>query len=155
MNWRWILPLAALLFVAGAKKQPPVTVRFHVEGNAQDTNVFTTPVTLQNPARQAFIDKIPVISERDIQSIFPFEAGDGTLGCAFKLDDHGRIALDTTSLDKRGTSLVAFVNGRQVVDMVIDKHVSDGIISIQRGLTSVDIMTLQKKYPILGAAKKH
>ena len=155
MNWRWILPLVAVLFVAGAKKQPPLTVRFHVEGNAQDTDVFATPVTLQNPPRQAFVQKIPAISERDIQSIFPFEAGDGSLGCAFKLDDHGRIALDTLSVEKRSTSLVAVLNGRQVVDMIIDKRVSDGIISIPRGLTSLEINMLQKKYPILGAAKKH
>jgi hypothetical protein len=46
------------------------------------------------------------------------------------------------------------MNGRQVVDMQIDRRVSDGVITIQRGLTQEDIAALQKKFRIVGEAKK-
>ncbi|MEA3188935.1 MAG: hypothetical protein QOD99_2765 [Chthoniobacter sp.] len=154
MRLRVFLPLLAFLFLAMAKKQPPVTVHFHVEANAQDTASFATPVTMQNPPRQAFVEKIPFLTERDIASVFPFAAEDGTMGCAFKLTEHGKFDLDAVSTDKRGKSIVAIVDGRQLVDMQIDKRVTDGIITVQRGLTPQEIALLEKKYPVLGQTKK-
>lgn len=149
-----MISLLALLCVAAGKKQPQLTVRFFAEANRRDTNEFAIPVTLQYPPRQAYISKIPVVSERDIAAIYPFDAGDGTMGCAFKLDVHGTLALDTVSVEKRGTSLVAMVNSRQILDMQIDRRVSDGILTIPRGLTPQEIAQLQKKYKTLGQGKK-
>jgi hypothetical protein len=154
MKLRWLLPLVMLPFLAASKKAPDVTVRFHSEANPRDTDTFAVQVMLSNPPRQAFISKIPDISEKDIQAIYPFPAPDGSMGCAFKLDEHGRIALDSLSIEKRGQSVVATMNGRQVVDMQIDRRVSDGVITIQRGLTQEDIAALQKKFRIVGEAKK-
>lgn len=148
-----LIPLA-ILSIAAAKKRPEVTVRFFTETNPQDTNAFATPVTLRYPPRQVYIDKIAAISERDIVGIYPFPAADGTMGCAFKLDEHGRIGLDTLSVEKRGTSLVAVVNGRQVIDMQIDRRVSDGFVTIPNGLTPLEIAMLQKKYKVIGGGKK-
>lgn len=151
----FVLPLLlALLCVAGGKKQPQLTIRFYAEAKEGDTASFALPITLQNPPRQAFIDKIPIVSERDIIAIFPFQASDGTNGCAFKLDDHGTLALDTVSVEKRGTSLVAFVNNRQVIDMQIDRRVSDGVITIARGLVPQEIAMMEKKYRTLGQVAK-
>jgi hypothetical protein len=48
--------------------------------------------------------------------------------------------------------VVAFVNGRQVIDLLIDKRVKDGIVSIPRGLSALDVARLHKTFPILGAA---
>jgi hypothetical protein len=146
-------PLLALLLVAGAKKQPAMSVRFYTEANKRDGAVFAIPVTLQFPPRQAYIEKIPAISDREIDAIYPFPASDGTMGCAFQLDEHGRIGLDTLSVERRGSSIVAVVNGRQVIDMVIDQRVADGIITIPRGLAPMEIAWLQKKFRTMAARK--
>ncbi len=154
MRSRFLLPLLALAFVAAGKKEPPLTVRFFLEANARDTSTFSTPVTLKNPPREAFVEKIPTLSERDVSSIYPFPANDGTMGCAFKLNEHGTFDLEAVSTDRRGSSIIAVVNGRQVIDMLIDKKVSDGIITIGSGLTQNDIDLLSKKFPVLGKPKK-
>lgn len=153
MRFRFIPLLLALACLAFAKKQPPLTVHFHAEANSQDTSTFASPVTLQNPTRQAFVEKIPFLTERDIGAIYPFAAEDGTMGCAFKLNEHGGFELEAISTDRRGSSIVAVVNGRQVIDMQIDKRVSDGIITIQRGLTPLEIAALSKKFHVLGQKK--
>lgn len=150
----FLTPILALMFIAAAKKQPTVTIRFHTEANEQDTKTFATPVKFQTPPRDGFIQKVPAISERDIAAIYPFPAKDDTMGCAFKLDVHGQIALDALSIERRGTSLVVFVNSRQVVDIFIDRRVSDGIITIPSGLTSQEIAILQKKFPQIGKPQK-
>ena len=155
MRSRFFLPLLALAFVAFAKKEPPLTVHFHLEANARDTATFATPVTLKNPPREAYVEKIPTLTERDIAAIYPFPASDGTMGCAFKLNDHGTFDLEAVSTDRRGSSIIAVVNGRQVIDMIIDKKVSDGVITIANGLTPRDIELLSKKFPVLGQGKKH
>lgn len=151
---RRLLPFLALLLIAAGKKQPPLTVRFYTEANAKDTSTFAVPVQLQYPPRTAYVSKIAAISERDVVAIYPFQAADGSLGCAFKLDEHGTIALDTLSVEHRGTALVAVVNGRQVIDMLIDKHVTDGIVVIPSGLAPQEILSLKKTFKTIGSQKE-
>jgi len=153
----WCLFAAlALCFIAAGKKEPELTVRFYTESKAEDNGAFAVPVTIGNPHRRAYITKIPDISERDVAAIYLFAAGDGTLGCSFILDEHGKVNLDTLSVEKRGTSLVALVNGRQVIDMLIDQHVTDGIVTIQRGLTPDEARAINKAFKSIpaGALKK-
>ena len=150
---------ALLLFALGClgfqRKEYPVQVRFFAEANRNDTERFATPIELRNPKRSTFIEKIPAISERNIKAIYPFRAADGTMGCAFKLDASGRVNLDVVSTERRGSSLVAFVSTKagthQVIDMVIDRTVKDGIITIQRGLTELEIVAITKQWPTLNA----
>jgi len=148
------LLLLALALAGFAQKSGALSVTFHVEANARDTNTFSFPIDLKNLKRQAYIEKMPSITEHEIAAIFPFAASDGTMGCAFKLDDHGRIWLDTVSIENYGKALVAMVNGRIVFDMLIDKRVSDGIVTIQNGLTEQDIAILKKKFKVMGTGKK-
>ncbi|MGC3991554.1 MAG: hypothetical protein QM796_18070 [Chthoniobacteraceae bacterium] len=152
----WLLLLAALSVhsFGMAKKKLETTVRFFTEANEQDTERFAEPLILHNPPRQAFISRIPDISERDVVAIYPFQAADGTWGCAFKLDEHGKIALNTLSVERRGTSIVAFVNIRQVIDMKIDRIINDGIIVIQFGLTPEEVDLLKKRFRVLGETGK-
>ena len=149
-RWFFLLAILCISCLGMAKKQPETTVRFFTEANAQDTDRFADPVMLHNPPRMAYIENIPDISERDIEAIYPFPAPDGTFGCAFKLDEHGKIALNTLSIERRGTSLVAFINARQVIDMTIDRPISDGIVVIQFGLTPQEIDLLKKRFHVLG-----
>lgn len=144
-----LLPIIALCFVAAAKK-PTITVRFHAEANRLDGERFSTPVQLKYPPRQTFIQRVPVVSERQIKAIYPFQAEDGTWGCSFLLDNSGRLGLEVVSTERRGSSLVAFVSTKtgthQVIDMQIDKVITDGIISIQHGLTELEVAALRKGF---------
>ncbi len=149
-----LILLVAFSSLGMAKKPPPLTVRFHSETNPNDTSTFGMQVQLTNPPRQAFVSKVPEFSEEDIEAVFPFPAADGTLGCAFQLDAHGKLALETMSRDKTGKVLVVVVNGRQVVNMVIDRPVTDGVVTIQSGLTPAEIALLQKKFRTLGQSGK-
>lgn len=142
---------AALCCLGFGRKEYAVTVRFFAEANRNDTERFASPIVFRNPPRAAFIEKIPAISERNIREVFPFRANDGTMGCAFRLDPSGRVNLDVVSTERRRSSMVAFVATKtgthQVIDMVIDRTVSDGIISIQRGLTDLEIAAILKQWP--------
>ena len=155
---RILLVAPLLLLMMAAAKKPAVAVRFHAEANARDGEPFSMPVKFQNPPRDGFVERVPSISERDIRAVYPVRADDGSFGCAFQLDQHGRIGLQTISTQRRGASLVVFVNTKsgmhQVIDMLIDKPITDGIIYIPRGLTEAEIAALQKQFRTMGAAAK-
>ena len=154
MNLRLLLlPVLALSLLAFAKKQPPVVVRFHTQTNKEDTEQFSFNVSLQNPPRQVYFQKIPFLSELDVVAIYPFQAQDGTMGCAFKFDSHGTLELDTQSIMRRGTDVVGYINGRMVCDLLIDKRVSDGVLTVPNGLTPLEIAALQKRFHTLGDPK--
>ena len=143
--------------VLGMAHKSELTVRFFAEANAQDTEKFSTPVALKNPPRAAYIEKVSAINEKMIKAIYPFQAKDGTWGCAFKLDDSGKMSLEVVSTERRGSSMIAFIStqagAHQVIDMLIDKPIRDGIISIPSGLTELEIAALTKKFPVLGQQK--
>jgi hypothetical protein len=143
-----LLPLLALCLVAAAKKEPEVSVRFYTEGVAGDTSSFTVPLYLQNPSRKIYVSKIANISEHDIAAIYPFQTADGSLGCVFLLTDTGKIALDALSVEKRGTSIIAVVNERPVISLLIDRRISDGILVIPNGLTVPEGLLLKKTFKL-------
>jgi hypothetical protein len=150
-----LFPLVLLVLALSgfAQKKNHISVTFHVEANEQDSNVFSVPVILKNPPRKIFVEKMASLTEREIQSVFPFQANDGTMGCSFKLDDHGTIWLDTLSIEHLGKTLVGFVNERQVIGLLIDRRVADGIITIPSGLKNEEIEVLKKKFPLMKARK--
>jgi hypothetical protein len=41
-----------------------------------------------------------------------------------------------------------------VIDMLIDKPVRDGIITIPRGMTELEMTALTKEFPVIGKKKK-
>jgi hypothetical protein len=157
----WVTRILLLVLAAGSlamARKAPVTVRFFAEANRMDTNSFASPIQLHFPEREAYIEKIPSINEGMIEAIYPFQAADGSWGAAFKLDHKGRIDLELLSTERRGTSLVVFVGTKtgthRVIDMIIDKPVRDGIITIPRGLTEMEIGSLTKEFPAWGGKKK-
>ena len=129
-------------------------VRVHAQGNAKDTDVFASPITAPISGNAIFIEKIPTISERDIVSFRPYQSGDGTFGALFQLDEHGRLALETLSIEHRGSVLVVVVNGRAVTELRVDRRVSDGQLFIASGLTAPDIELMRKDWPQIGAKKR-
>ncbi len=152
------LPLLAFFLFTGMNRPPDLAFRVHVEANQQDTSTFSAPAELQYPTpHTAWIEKIPRISEREVKAIFLTPASDGTWGCAFKLDETGRLHLEVLSTEKRGKSLVVFLQTKnfthQVIDLVIDQKISDGVIYVPHGITSKEVKILQKEFHVANPRK--
>ncbi len=153
-----ILSLALSHVCQAMTKKTPIAVRIHTEANKNDSDTFSIPVNLIYQRRQAYLSKVADISERMIERILPFPAKDGTWGCVLKLNPMGRIRLENMSGTLRGSALVIFVttaaSRHQVADMIIDRVVTDGIITIPRGLADFEIALLKKEFKILGETPK-
>jgi len=65
--------------------------------------------------------KNPRISEHDVVAFYPYAAANGTYGVLFQLDDHGRIALDALSIERRGSLLFVFINGRPLTELAMEQ----------------------------------
>jgi hypothetical protein len=138
----------------GVAKQQHCIFRVHAQANAQDTAVFSTSVRAQLSGKDVAIEKIPRISEHDVIAFYPYPAANGTYGALFRLDEHGRIALDALSIERRGSLLFVLINGRLITELEIDKRVADGRIYIPSGLTAADINLMKKDWRLLGQRKR-
>jgi hypothetical protein len=133
------------------KKKEVLSVRIHGEGGAEEGEKFTVPVTLLD-GRRAALSIMPLLSEHDIKSVYPFRAADGSYGVYLKLDQHGANLLTQYSLERMGRNnvLAVMVNGRQVTDVVVDKPVRDGLFCIPLGLSMIEAARFVNAYPVLG-----
>ncbi len=153
-----ILSLAFSSFCPAMSSKPEITVRIHTEADKNDSDTFSIPVNLVYQRRQAYLSKVADISERMIEKILPFPAKDGSWGCVLKLTPQGRIRLENMSGQLRGAAMVIFVSTKmgnhQVADMIVDRVVTDGIITLPRGLNEMEVFLLKKKFKILGESVK-
>ncbi len=147
-----LIPLLGLCCLGMGRKKPDLSIRFYTETSPNDSGAFATRVMLLN-GQPTYVDQIAAISEHDIAGVYPFPAPDGSAGCAFKLDARGTIALDTLSVTKKGTILVAAIDGRQVVDILIDQRVTDGIVTIANGITLDEVKAMEKQFPVIGGLR--
>ena len=148
-----VAALAGLLALSESEAKQHSTFRVHVEASANDGPVFSTQFRSQLSGKTVAIGKVPVISERDVTGLQVYRASDGSYGALFQLNDHGRLALDSLSIERRGGFLFVFVNGRPITELQIDRRVSDGKIYIASGLTTNEIELLKKDWPV-GASRK-
>jgi len=149
--------LTLCLFLAvtdGVAKQRHCTFRVHAQANPQDTDAFSTSVPTRLSGKDVFIQKLPWITEHDVAAFAPYPAPNGTYGALFQLDDHGRVVLDTLSVEHRGGFLFVFINGRLITDLQIDKRVSDGKIYVPSGLSPADIALMKKEWRLIGQPKR-
>jgi hypothetical protein len=151
--------MAVLLLMLGAPplasaKSRHCTLRVHAEANANDGSVFATPVTTPLTGKNIFIEKIPTVSERDIAAFRAYQSKDGSFGVLFQLNDHGRLALETLSMEHRGGTLLVFVNGRALTELLVDRRISDGRFYIAAGLSAADIQLMTKDWAQIGASKR-
>ena len=150
------LLIAALCFSLAAGADAGAghcTFRVHVMANANDTDVFAQPVRSLT-GRDVFIEKTPWLTERDVKAFYPYRAADGSYSALLVLDDHGRTILDTLSVERRGSLLFVFVNGRPLTELQVDRRVSDGKMYLASGLTEVDIKLMNKDWKLLGRKKR-
>ncbi len=147
--------LCAVLFAASAfAKERHCTLRVHAEANANDGTVFSTAIRSQFSGKNVAIEKTPSLSERDVVAFRPYQAPDGTYGVLLQFDDHGKLALDALSIERRGSFLFIFVNGRALTELQVDRRVSDGKIYLPSGLSSSDVELMRKDWRIIGERKK-
>ena len=104
--------------------------------------------------REITIERTPRISEQDVVAFYPYASADKSYGALIQLDEHGRIALDSLSIERRGMLLFVFINGRSITELEIDKRVSDGKIYIASGLTAADIALMKKDWRLIGRRKR-
>src|SRR5437667_11385182 len=140
--------------VAGIAKQRHCTFRVHAQANPRDTEVFATSVRAQISGKDVAIEKMPWLSEHDVVGFSSYPAQNGTYGALIQLDDHGRVVLDTLSVERRGGFLFVFVNGRAITELQVDKRVSDGKIYIPSGLSAADIDLMKKDWRLIGERKR-
>ncbi len=153
MHRVFFLLLLSLCTVCAKTDPNLVTIRLHAEGNPAEGELFVTPVTLITPPKQTVIRKVPVMTEKDIVAFYPFSAADGSIGCYFKLDADGTKRLEEHTTEYRDTLIVALINGRLACTMMVDKRITDGIVTIASGFQPVEIAKLQLKYPTMGNEK--
>src|SRR5437868_15519431 len=146
--------ILALFAVSVAGKDRHPTFRVHAEANSNDTTAFSTSVRVLFSGKQVAIERMPRLSERDVVAFYPYPAADGNYGALFQLDDHGRLALDALSIERRGSLLFIFINGRPVTELQIDRRVSDGRIYIASGLTKADTELMKKDWRLIGQRKR-
>ncbi len=127
--------------------------RVHVTANANDTDTFAQPVHSRT-GRDVFVEKTPWLTEREVKAFCPFHAADGSYAALLYLDDHGRTILDTMSVERRGSLLFVFINGRALTELQVDRRVSDGKLYLPSGLTADDIKLMNKDWKLLGHQKK-
>ena len=129
--------------VGGFAKQRHCTFRVHAQANPRDTEVFSTSVHAQVSGKEIAIEK----------AFSAYPAPDGTYGALIQLDEHGRVVLDTLSIERRSSFLFVFIDGRFITELQIDKRVSDGKIYIPSGLTAADIDLMKKDWRLIGERK--
>ncbi len=149
------LLLALLRPIPAEGRKPKCTLRVHVEANARDGEPFSSQFRSPSSGRLITIEKTPTISERDVIAFAPYRAADGnSFGALIQLDTHGQLALDTLSVDRRGSNLYVFLNGRGVAELLIDRRVSDGRLYLASGLTVQDLALMKKEWRLIGQRKK-
>jgi len=146
--------IVALFAVSVAGKDRHAVFRVHAEANPNDTASFSSSVRAQFSGKQVAIERMPRLSENDVVAFYPYQASDGSFGALFQLDEHGRLALDALSIERRGTLLFVLINGRPITELEIDRRVSDGRIYIASGLTKADIDVMKKDWRLIGEKKK-
>jgi len=144
----------AFALTDAATKQRHCTFRVHAQANPQDTDVFSMSARATASGKDLAIQKLPWITEHDVIAFSPYPAHNGTFGALFQLDEHGRVVLDTLSVERRGGFLFVFINGRMITELQIDKRVSDGKIYIPAGLTAADVELMKKQWRLLGEPKR-
>ena len=146
--------IVALLAISATGKDRHCIFRVHAEANPHDTAVFSSSIPALFSGKQVAIERMPRLSERDVLAFYPYPADDGSYGALLQLDEHGRLALDALSVERRGTLLFVLINGRPVTELQIDRRVSDGRIYLASGLTKADIDLMQKDWRLIGDKKK-
>jgi hypothetical protein len=144
----------AFALIDAAAKQRHCTFRVHAQANPRDTDTFSISTRATSSGKDVAIQKLPWITEHDVMAFSPYPARDGTFGALFQLDDHGRVVLDTLSVERRGGFLFVLIKRRKITEQQIHKRESDGKIYVPSGLTAADVELMKKQWRLPGERKR-
>ncbi|MGF1656435.1 MAG: hypothetical protein ACFCU3_05580 [Verrucomicrobiales bacterium] len=148
--------LAAAIFIpqaeAGSRK-PKVSIRIHEMAATGDGPSFSVPVKPKGTNLEVPMSRLALVTEKDILGVYPYQNAQGQPAVALFLNPHGRLAV-TTATHRQGQRLFLFVNGRHVVDLVVDRQIQDGILTIPQGLTTEEAQLIQRSFKSAGDKKK-
>ncbi len=153
MKFARLLLIVPLVFCTGAAKRPSLDLRIHGTGTAAEAPTFAFPSTLMN-GTPVFLQRLPLLTQREVSAVYPFAATDGTQGIYLKLGAHGSRLLQQHTMSRPGTILVVLLNGRQVSNLLVDRPVDDGIVCVPRGLTPEEAELLSISFPVIGQEGK-
>jgi hypothetical protein len=143
-----LLAFAPLNFAMTPKAK--FTISFHAQGDEMSSPRTIFRLSIPGYPDPVVFEKVPQFSQMQIAAFHSFPAEDGeTLGLTLKLDFRGKNALDVLSRTRTGQLLVAMINGQPVDYVMVDSPISDGVITIWRGVTQPVIDELAKKYPTI------
>jgi hypothetical protein len=145
-----LFPAQALAGGSNSKKDA-FAIRIHGEGSPEDGEKFAVPIVLLD-GRKTTLSIMPLLNEHDIKAVYPFRAPDGSYGAYLRLDGHGSNLLTQYSIEKSGRNsvLAVIVNGRQVIDVMVDKPIRDGIFCIPTGMTLLESAKMANSFPVMG-----
>ena len=127
-----------------------MTFRVHAETTKRDSDVFAMPLMMGQNTAEIFVEKMPIITEREVKAIYPFESPAGGFGCYFKLDLHGSNAWEQMTSSLRDRFIIVMFNGRPLARLRIDRPVTDGIVMVPSGISPQEILLMGKRYVYIG-----
>lgn len=139
---------------ANGKKQPPISITFHLVTETSDGKKFTIPV--DTPQGKRFIERAPIISTADIvaYNAFPSPHNEESYGVSLQLKQTGANRLRAISGNNMGSWIAASINGN-VVDMIhIDKEVDGRVITIWRNIDPATLQLCDSLIPKIGESKE-
>ncbi len=150
---RYLLFFLLPIFSLQAAEKYPVTIRLHAEAKETDSATFAVPVDLTFPKKHTWMDKVPIVNERDIVSFYPFP-NNGSIGAYFQLDADGTNKLAQHTMDKKDTLVMVLINGRLACVMLCDKKITNGLMMIPYGFSPEEVLQLQTRYPTMSKEKE-
>ncbi len=145
---------ATVLFTAGAPKGPPMVFRIHAETGSQTTEPFAFVTAVGNPPVEVRVEKMPLVTEREVIAFYPFVSASGGYGTYFQLDKHGSNSVEQVSSSNQNRFLVAFFNGRPISRLRIDRPVRDGVVIVPDGILPEEIHHMGQHLPLIGESSE-
>lgn len=155
---RIIIAIAVLCMLpavsqAGGKKQSPVTVSFHLQGDPGEGQKMVFPFT--TAGREIYFRKHPEFSAQDVVAFQSFPSEDpASYGLILQLNKVARQRLSAMSASNSGKFLLAMVNGTVRDAVLIDRQVDDGLLVIWQRIGAAEVRAADMLMPRIGEDPK-
>ena len=142
------LCIFAIFCLAAGSKVKGFVVTFHLEGQAEDSAKFVTPVKLGSEHRQYYFKKVPEFNDKDISWFYPFISQDGaSFGAAFRLNAKATQELTNLTIANQGRLMGTRVLDAPLRAVIIDRPIDDGVLVIWDGLSQNHLKLINSKIP--------
>jgi hypothetical protein len=146
----FVLPATSM---AGGKKKAPVSVSFHLQGDAGEGNKLVFPFT--TAGQQLHFRKHPEFSSQDVVAFQSFPSDDpSSYGLILQLNKVGRQRLTSMSASNNGKFLLVMVNGTVRDAVLIDREVNDGLLVIWQRIGAAEVRAADLIMPRIGEDPK-